>query len=102
MNFILHMCKGLAYATIEKEFNYKNCCNDDEGLSELRTSKLIPSTCSERSCFYSSAMPFAIWTSKQVLPGCECCEVNGTLVPEGHSWEEFGKNFLQYSFKIKI
>ena len=89
---------GLSNAVIEKEFNYKKCCNDDEGLSVLETSKLVPSFCSERECFYSPALPYALWTSRQVLPGCDCCEVNGTLVPDGHTWVENNVTYGDFSF----
>ena len=63
------VCKklpGLETATIESDFKYKNCCNDDEGLSHLNISKLEPETCSERTCNYSKSWPFAIWMSTQV------------------------------------
>ena len=56
---------GHEKAKIESEFNYKACCNDDSGLSELGTKVYQPSTCSQRTCFYENYLPFSLWTSKQ-------------------------------------
>ena len=27
----------------------------------------------------------------QIVPGCDCCEVNGILVEDGTTWKENGK-----------
>ena len=77
---------GFDQATVEVEFEYKNCCYDEEGLVPLGSSKLEKSSCSERTCFYSKSLPHSTWISKQVLGGCGCCEVEGKLVKDGYMW----------------
>ena len=52
----------------------------------LGSSKLEKSSCSERTCFYSEALPHSTWISKKVVDGCGCCEVDGKLVEDGHIW----------------
>jgi len=73
-------------ANIEKDFNYKSCCNDEEGILPINEIKLEPLTCSERTCKYSTSSQHSSWISTQILPGCNCCVVDGKLVPDGHSW----------------
>ena len=29
----------------------------------------------------------------QILPGCGCCEVNGELVADKHTWHDDGKEY---------
>jgi len=85
---------GSMEATIEYDFTYRNCCNDNsEFLHSINTTVLEHSTCSERTCFYAPSLPHTIWKSKQVTAGCNCCELNGKLVQDGHEWFEFGVGF---------
>jgi len=83
--------KGVA--NIEIDFTYTYCCNDEEGILPINTTKLEPSTCSERTCEYSPSFQHSSWISTQVLSGCNCCVIDGILVPNGFSWniedEEF-------------
>ena len=112
-------------ANIEIDFTYESCCNDGEGkvmiiflvfllqiyifcvlkiqqLSEgilpIDEIKLEPSTCSKRTCEYSASSQHSSWISTQILPGCNCCDVDGKLVPDGYSWfidrQEYGKFFI--------
>jgi len=82
-------------AAIEYDFNYKNCCNDNSGyLHYINASVLEPSTCSERKCFFSEMLPHTVWKSNQIISGCDCCEVNGKLVPDGHTWD-FNGDFYE-------
>jgi len=90
---VCRILPGLNRATIESEFNYKNCCNDNDGLSTLNTKKLEPKSCSERECYYTDALPFSTWISFQALSGCDCCILDGKLVADGHSWVHKGKVF---------
>merc|ERR1719312_362846 len=89
---------GHEKAKIESEFNYKACCNDDTGLQVLGTEVYQPSTCSQRTCFYEKYLPFSLWISKQILPGCDCClrrDPKGKeyLVADGTTWVVDGKVF---------
>ena len=80
------MAYFLDIASIEIDFKYKKCCNDNlgelnklnlqntkinissisEGLQPLGTLKLEPSTCSQRTCDYSNSSTHTVWNSKQV------------------------------------
>ena len=51
---------------IEYDFNYKACCNDQDGVQMLGTKVYNPSSCSQRTCFYNEYLPFSQWISKQV------------------------------------
>jgi len=82
---------GYQKAVVEYEFNYRNCCNDEEGLSALETTKLEPKSCSQRLCYYKDALLSSTWISSKVLSGCDCCVVDGQLVSDGHSWVKDGK-----------
>jgi len=88
---------GYEKAKIESEFHYKACCNDNTGLQMLGTEVYQPSTCSQRTCFYDKYLPFSLWISKQVLPGCDCClrydpKTRGKhLVEDGTTWIVDGK-----------
>ena len=73
-------------AKIEVDFQYQNCCNDDdgkaqdnlhikffwvelyflEGLSPVNSSRLEESTCSKRTCHFSSSISHAVWMSEKV------------------------------------
>ena len=79
------------------------------GLFALRTTKLEPKSCSQRMCDYKEALLFSTWISSkvsesgvckflffnsilfQVLSGCDCCVLDGQLMPDGHSWVQDGK-----------
>ena len=121
-------------ASVESEFSYKKCCNDEKGLwsqvlninSEkallkglfaLNSTKLEPKTCSQRICYNSENLFQSMWISSQVysdlstksdlgklltilqfydpqiLPGCDCCEDNGKLMADGHTWISNGKTY---------
>merc|ERR1719312_2472014 len=90
---------GHEKAKIESEFNYKACCNDNTGLEVLGTEVYQPSTCSQRTCFYEKYLPFSLWISKQILPGCDCCLRRDPktgkeyLVADGTTWVVDGKVF---------
>jgi len=73
-------------ANIEIDFTYESCCNDGEGILPIGEIKLEPSTCSKRTCEYSASSQHSSWISTQILPGCNCCVVDGKLVPDGYSW----------------
>ena len=77
-----------------------------KGILPIETVKLEPSTCSERTCQYSESSLHSSWISSQVLPGCNCCVVDGKLVPDGFSWrvedEQFGKNDQLLNIRICI
>jgi len=78
-------------AAIEYDFSYKNCCNDNSGyLHYINATVLEPSTCSERICFFTESLPHTVWKSNQIISGCDCCEVNGGLVHDGHKWDYNG------------
>ena len=74
-------------AKIEVDFQYQNCCNDHEGntqdnlvhniffwvelyllkgLSPVNSSRLEESTCSKRTCHFSSSISHAVWVSEKV------------------------------------
>ena len=74
--------KGYQKALVEYEFNYRNCCNDEDGkyffcfsklifsysgLSALETTKLEPKSCSQRFCYYKDALLSSTWISSKVL-----------------------------------
>ena len=83
-----------------------------KGLSRVNSTKLDPKTCSERICQSSEYLLYATWISSkvhistsifckrrfilQVESGCNCCEVNGELVPDKQTWvvgeETYGNN----------
>ena len=88
-------------AAIEVNLNFRDCCSDEDGLSSLGTSKLEAGSCSERTCFYSETLAHSTWISKQKLPGCGCCQVNGKLIQDGFTWveehETFGNNLKDVS-----
>ena len=101
---------GHPKANIETDFSYKACCNDESNtLNALNTTKLDTKTCSERQCFYSDALLHSTWISHQVcripkrrkcqlytqkvLPGCDCCELDGKLVEDGATWIRNGKTY---------
>merc|ERR1719450_226061 len=83
---ICRILPGFEHATIEKEYNYKSCCNDNTGLHSLNSSIIEPKTCSERSCFYSPSLSHSTWISTPVFQdSCDCCVHNGSMVPDGWS-----------------
>ena len=69
-------------AVIQNEFQYKNCCKDEQGssgnfifllfsfickgLSKINSTKLDPKTCSERLCHSSEYVLYATWISSKV------------------------------------
>ena len=59
---------GYESAKIEVEFNYKDCCNDEDKLHKLGSIAYEPKTCSQRTCFYDKYLPFSVWILKQVKP----------------------------------
>merc|ERR1719300_672451 len=59
----------------------------------IDTIKLEPSTCSNRTCEYSRSSQHSSWISTQVLPGCNCCVLDGELVSDGYSWEVDGVEY---------
>ena len=69
----IHIYVGFKNATIEVEFSYKACCNDEDGLSSIGTTKLEASSCSERTCFSSKALPHSSWISKKVSLNVKEC-----------------------------
>merc|ERR1719300_1828651 len=73
--------KGVASTHVN--FAYERCCNDEEGISPIGIIKLEPSTCSERICKYSNMSLQSKWTLSQVIPGCNCCDIDGELVSNG-------------------
>jgi len=54
---------GYNNATIEVDFSYKNCCNDNTGLKPINSTALEPKTCSERTCYHSEVLPHTVWKS---------------------------------------
>merc|ERR1712133_147369 len=91
------VCKtlpGSSDASIEWNFNYRNCCNDNFGsLHSIGSSVLEPTTCSARKCSYVSSIPHTIWKSQQIISGCDCCVLNGNLVQDGYQWWSNGFSF---------
>jgi len=81
--------KDEGFANIEIEFAYERCCNDEEGVLPIDTVKFEPSTCSERTCEYSFSSQHASWISNQLFHGCNCCIIDGELIPDGASWGEY-------------
>lgn len=75
-----------ASAAIEIEFKYKHCCDDGSGLNKLNATKLEPSTCSRRTCYFANSLPYSSWVSSKIHEGCDCCELNGELVKDGYTW----------------
>ena len=89
-------------AEIEEEYDYEKCCADENGnsyvklfltidtscsgLHPIKTSIPEPSTCSIRTCEMTSGWALAAWVTKPVFSGCNCCLVDGKLVPDGYSW----------------
>ena len=75
---------GYQKAQEESTFSYKDCCNDEtglstckinvefwiqkifKGLSGLNTTKFQPKTCSQQKCYYSEDIIQSIWISSQV------------------------------------
>merc|ERR1711874_150143 len=88
---VCRIIPGYQKAVVEHEFKYRNCCNDEEGLFAVKTTKLEPKSCSQRVCYYRDALLFSTWISSKVLSGCDCCVVDGQLVSDGHSWVQDGK-----------
>lgn len=55
-------------AVVETEYNYKQCCYDEDGKVPLNSLKWEADSCSQRVCHYSKSMMFSVWISSQV--GC--------------------------------
>ena len=99
-------------------FHFSSIC---KGLSRVNSTKLDPKTCSERICQSSEYLLYATWISSkvhistsifckrrfilQVESGCNCCEVNGELVPDKQTWvvgeETYGNNVKYLSGRPK-
>ena len=45
-----------------------------------------PATCSTHRCEVQAGWVHAAWVSTLHYPGCDCCEVDGKIVPDGFSW----------------
>jgi len=80
-------------ANIEVDVNYEWCCNDEDGIFPINTTKLEPATCSETTCQYSRSSQYSSWISIQKLPGCNCCVHNGSLVGDGAFWYIGGERY---------
>ena len=75
-----HFSVDKASAAIEIEFTYKHCCDDGSGkfvfsrhifekflgLDKLNSTKLEPSTCSRRTCYFANSPPYSSWVSSKV------------------------------------
>ena len=83
------------------------------GLSVINSTTLDPKSCSRRKCFYSDSLLYSIWTTEQVkrsckhfinmkeffnkiLPGCDCCEVDGQLVEDKFTWMKENITYGKY------
>ena len=71
---------------VTEDHNLKKCCLDADGLHPISTEVLDPATCSVRECLGVSnhqghQSPY--WKTTQVFPACDCCEMNGTMIPPG-------------------
>ena len=53
-------------AVVETEYNYKQCCYDEDGKVPLNSLKWEAESCSQRVCHYSKSMMFSVWISSQV------------------------------------
>ena len=55
--------------------------------------------CNEKTpCVLTSLILIAFYyhyylISYKILPGCDCCEIDGVLVADGYTWQENGKTF---------
>ena len=67
------------------------------GLLPINSTKLEPSTCSERTCEYSPSSQHSIWISRQELHGCNCCIYNEQLVSDGTKWKINGVDYGMYN-----
>jgi len=68
--------------TITESYTATKCCLDDDGLHPVNTTKLDPSTCSQRTC--RPGNPTSLWSSCPVIPGgIDCCPFNDTLIANG-------------------
>ena len=83
-----------------------------KGLSEINSTRLDKKSCSERKCFYSATFLHAVWKSDQViklstqistanyglqlLPGCDCCVVDGNLVEDKYTWIKENTTYGKY------
>ena len=79
----------------------------------MNSTKLDPKTCTERLCHSSENLLYAKWISSTKVftlfckiynilllllhiqddLGCDCCEVNGELVPDKHTWMEANRTY---------
>jgi len=73
-------------AVVETEYNYKQCCYDEDGKVPLNSTKYEPGSCSQRVCHYSQSLRFSVWISSQITEGCDCCLVNGKLKKDKETW----------------
>eukprot|EP00092_Neocalanus_flemingeri_P015021 GFUD01016223.1.p1 GENE.GFUD01016223.1~~GFUD01016223.1.p1 ORF type:complete len:619 (-),score=121.89 GFUD01016223.1:121-1809(-) len=71
---------------ITEAHSLKDCCLDSDGLHQIATEVMEPSTCSTRECKSTSnhrghASPY--WVTTRSFPDCNCCHLEGTMVPPG-------------------
>lgn len=69
------------HATIEVNYESTDCCLDGFGWEKAGTLKLEPTTCSIRQCVIGRP---AQWDRQtQYTGGCNCCQHNDKLMPDG-------------------
>ena len=71
---------------ITEDHSLKDCCLDSEGLHQIATEVMEPSTCSVRECKAVSnhrghSRPY--WVTSRAFQQCECCHLDGTMIPPG-------------------
>jgi len=79
----LAMCRSGpgSLGTIAVSFKTNNCCQDQNSVLPVGTTKLEKETCSVRTC--ARGRPAHWQRSIQYTGGCGCCEYNSTLVLPG-------------------
>ena len=56
-----------------------------------------PATCSNKVCYKSNSTYAAQWLSVKVHEGCNCCEVNGSIVDNGYQFCLNGRKHGSYN-----
>ena len=61
------------------------CCVNSSGLQPVKSQNVDTSTCSVQTCVKPESYLHAFWNVEREYYGCDCCNFNGTLVPDGWS-----------------
>ena len=73
-------------AEISEDQIMKDCCLDSEGLHPIDAQVMEAATCSVRECKAGSdhrghSTPY--WHTRHIFPECECCHLDGAMIPPG-------------------